>query len=1246
MKDRGVLGSMKLSSKKIVKRLSFLVIVFVLVIFCLINAYVKNNINYVLESKSYSYLPLEAKNYIKDVYNKTGEIVLTEKNKKENEPYLNPKYIEYLKLSDEEKGNVELIPDVYVLDYEVSNSYSTPTLPSSYDLRDIEGKNYVSSVKNQGSTGICWAFASIENVETFLMKQNGQSFSDKTPKFSIRQMDYATATDYLVRDASWISCSGNCSWKTWGNSDNGSRKLGEGGNFFTSSIIMSNGLSLTDESVLPWTEENNPKWPKDIMGYDKSLYEVNSTIQMPIINENDVSEEVIDSYVSDVKNYIMKYGGPFVGTYSPKSTCGFSNIDGTKAIKTDDCVNNSLNKDQGHAMQIIGWDDDYEYAYCDAGEKHYPVKNNSCSLGQLTQGKGAWILRNSWGDDTDEASEYKYVYLTYDSTRLSIGFTTSISEMENRTWDNNYHSNPWIDRKLSNGMASVTNQIDEFDTNNIKSEKIEKIKFLTASKTGNYNLSIISGDKQYNNAATITSNEVGVYTVDLSSKNIVLNNNKFSVKIESTDGSKFYNDSISVFTSNVDKDSYAITYSSKAYDDSRPLSDDNPLYIDLYHNIYHDIYSWDVTMNSYLKNLPQYAELSYRLRKNDVVANYFGERNIHYEGDIATAEFEGESNNFNVNFSIRDELGETWTMEIVYKDEVINSFPIKFNTDSKKTKSNVRLHANNGTDYYYDYSATDRGISKFKDLDGNADFYNNGYYIKSWNTKADGTGISYNVDDGVLVYHDMELYAQWSTEKLNVEVVYKGQESYCSNCIKGTMESEYYGYDDIIEFPINKFTKDNYVFKEWEIKIGSNDWLHYEQDKMSQKVSDILKNSVFNNTKIMVYGTWTDNYVTISFDANGGTGTMTSINIEPHPRSWSNGDYNEDVIKNNKIKNNLFTKAGYIFTGWNTKADGTGTSYRDGQWVKFSESQTLYAQWEAESKYIITFYANDGTINFTTQGIPDAIITKLNKNTFTRTGYTFTGWNTKADGTGTSYTDEYQMMISNNLVVYAQWEANKYTVTFNSNGGLGKMIPQLVSYNVSTKLSKNTFTKAGFKFTGWNTKADGTGAFYTNEQLVSLTDNITLYAQWGEGDPYVIHEYHYDENNNYISNIGINTLVEDYKRNIELLDGYTIDVEYKTIDSKKVLYTGGKTKIYRGQNIYAELTNAVSGDTNGDGKINYLDYVNVYNHIQKTKHPETSKKLLVNEYLLAADISGDGNVTYLDYVKIYNKIKELKEVAN
>ena len=73
-----------------------------------------------------------------------------------------------------------------------------------------------------------------------------------------------------------------------------------------------------------------------------------------------------------------------------------------------------------------------------------------------------------------------------------------------------------------------------------------------------------------------------------------------------------------------------------------------------------------------------------------------------------------------------------------------------------------------------------------------------------------------------------------------------------------------------------------------------------------------------------------------------------------------------------------------------------------------------------------------------------------------------------------------------------------YTVSFSSNTGIGTMLNQEISYNVGTSLNKNTFTKEGYNFIGWNTEADGTGASYIDEDNVTNIGDVTLYAQWEE----------------------------------------------------------------------------------------------------------------------------------------------------
>lgn len=132
----------------------------------------------------------------------------------------------------------------------------------------------------------------------------------------------------------------------------------------------------------------------------------------------------------------------------------------------------------------------------------------------------------------------------------------------------------------------------------------------------------------------------------------------------------------------------------------------------------------------------------------------------------------------------------------------------------------------------------------------------------------------------------------------------------------------------------------------------------------------------------------------------------------------------------------------------------------------------------------------------------------LSENAFTKTGCQFVGWNTKADGTGTTYADKAVVSTSikdasNRILLYAQWKYYTFTVTYNKNGGSGTMKAQTVNSGATLSLRKNTFKKSGYIFGGWNTKNNGTGVAYANKANVSaLTKNLTadksvkLYAQW------------------------------------------------------------------------------------------------------------------------------------------------------
>ena len=102
--------------------------------------------------------------------------------------------------------------------------------------------------------------------------------------------------------------------------------------------------------------------------------------------------------------------------------------------------------------------------------------------------------------------------------------------------------------------------------------------------------------------------------------------------------------------------------------------------------------------------------------------------------------------------------------------------------------------------------------------------------------------------------------------------------------------------------------------------------------------------------------------------------------------------------------------------------------------------------------------------------------------------YTFTGWSPEV------------VVAEEDATYTAQYSATArvfYTITFNANGGVGEMAAQTFEVGVDTALNTNAFTRENYKFTGWNTAADGSGATYADEgAILELSGDMTLYAQW------------------------------------------------------------------------------------------------------------------------------------------------------
>ena len=152
---------------------------------------------------------------------------------------------------------------------------------------------------------------------------------------------------------------------------------------------------------------------------------------------------------------------------------------------------------------------------------------------------------------------------------------------------------------------------------------------------------------------------------------------------------------------------------------------------------------------------------------------------------------------------------------------------------------------------------------------------------------------------------------------------------------------------------------------------------------------------------------------------------------------------------------------------------------------------------EAElSPYRVSYYPNGGAGSIIVDNILSATKYTVRQNIFTRTGYTFNGWNTNTAGTGTNYTVGQVFTVTTNLNLYAKWKPAPIKITYYPNGGTGSNIVDSVATGTKYTVRQNTFTRSGYIFNGWNRNVAGTSTNYTAGLVIALTGNLDLYAKW------------------------------------------------------------------------------------------------------------------------------------------------------
>ena len=315
-----------------------------------------------------------------------------------------------------------------------------------------------------------------------------------------------------------------------------------------------------------------------------------------------------------------------------------------------------------------------------------------------------------------------------------------------------------------------------------------------------------------------------------------------------------------------------------------------------------------------------------------------------------------------------------------------------------------------------------------------------------------------------IIYHSVEKIN--SGEELTLEQLCE----YNKPCLLKTSPPEYRA-----KYPGHKVIN-------WEDRRGYTYETGKEVDLTNRTTTDVFD----------LFANWKNNEFTFTYHGNtSNAGTMT-----PSHHTYEDGS---------SLKQNVYTKIGYSYLYWNDKDDGSGRKYDDMEHVSTNDFDDganidIYAQWKPND-YNVTFDANNGTnLSFSSKVVTfDSAYGDLP--TVSRIGYTFKGWWTAKTG-GSEIKTTTIVKTPDHHTLYAHWQANTYTVTFNGNScGTPNPASKTVTYD-STYGTLASISKTGYTFKGWWTAASG-GTEVKASTLVQITDAQTLYAHCTP-NPYTI----------------------------------------------------------------------------------------------------------------------------------------------